>query len=148
MGKVADVVDDHRVMTAPAKVDRDQAPAVFVIGGFQLGDLGQRMRVFEFGVAGEDPDQAVALLGGEAADADVRKRLTEQLVRDLGDLAFAVVLPAVIHAHKVAALDLANRELDLTVRAAVLHGVDLAVVTAIHGDGSAPKLGAHRLALL
>jgi hypothetical protein len=95
----------------------------------------------------KDPDQAIADLHGKRRHAEFRHLVAEQFVRNGDDLAAAVVGPAVIETDESAALDLAARQLDLAMRAAVLDRVHGAVRAAEYGDRALPECDLDDLSL-
>jgi len=103
--EVADVVHDHRVVCIPRHGDGHAGPSVRPL---EVGDLGQRMLVHLLGVAGEDEDDPVANLHRIARHLEVGHLAAEEAVRDVDHAAFAVVGPAVVFAHQVAAPHLAE----------------------------------------
>ena len=66
--------------------------------------------------------------------------MAEAVVRDVGEPSRLVVRPAVIHAGEPAALDAAQRERQVAVRAAVLERAHATVVAAEQRDGLVPEL--------
>jgi hypothetical protein len=137
VGEVRHVLEQHRVVTRAVEPHDRVRPRP---RSGELGDVRDVARLGDLGIAGEHEDEAVALAHRYGGDADVGLLAAEQVVRDVG-LAVAVVGPAVVRAHELAADDLALGELEVTMGAAVLERAQLAVVAAKHRDRAPEELG-------
>ena len=104
----------------------DAAEGGIVLLG-QIGNVEQRL-------AEADPDVAVAFLCVKALRPRVRHRLLERELRDVHELAGAVVFPAVIAADDMAFLDPAFRQFGGAMAAAVLERRGLALLVEKEDD--------------
>ena len=135
VGEVADVVQDHRVMTVPVEVDHAVGPGV---GALDLGDARDLALAAQLRIAREEPDHAVALEHRKSLEGDL-ELLAEVVVGHVHQAAFAVVGPAVIGAAQGAAFDLSQGELEIAMGAAVLHGAHGTVLTAEDRERAMPE---------
>jgi hypothetical protein len=130
------MVDDDRVVSAPREVDGRARPP---LSSLELGDVGDAPLPRAGGVTGKDPDEPVADLDGIAGDRQARHRPAEQIVGNADHSTLTVVGPAVVGASEVAAVDFAERQRELPVRAAILQHPELAVAAAIEGERRVPE---------
>src|SRR4051812_48745773 len=131
------------MMRAPGEGDRLAGPAV---GSLELGNVGDPPYIGQRAVAREDPDEAVADLHGIARHAEFGQVAAEQIVRDIHHLAVAVIGPAVIEADQPAALNLALRQLELAMHAAILDRMHRTFPVAKERDRALPEGHLHDLA--
>src|SRR4030095_1840199 len=124
------------------EIERHARPAAEPLKLRNVGDptLGGAART-----AREEPHRAVAALHRIGSDADRRHRMTEEVVRDRGQLARLVVGPAVIHAREATTLDRTERERELAVGTSVLQRAQTPVLTAKERDRAIPELDLHHL---
>ena len=137
--EVADILDDKRMVRLPREVERHARPSLCAL---QFWQFGHRHRLGPSRIAGKDPDQPIACAHRKRGDADPRHLPPEQLMRDRYEVARAVVGPAMIGTGKVAAVDLAERQFDVAMRAAVLEGMHDAIAAAKENNRPSPS---HRL---
>src|SRR5262245_18199199 len=110
--KIADVIDDHRMMRPPLEIDghaRRRAVAL-VLRNMRNATLLGASRI-----AGKNPDQAVTDLDGIRRHLEGRHRSPKQFVRYLNNTAVLVVRPTVISADEIAAINIPAGKFQLAV---------------------------------
>ena len=136
--KVHQVVD-HQAVVGLHVVQAAAIGPLRVVGPVQVGQL---VLAGLGRVAGPDPDEAVLLDDGKAAD---RREATHALARHRDGLAVAAHLQAVVAANELALHHPAQRQRRAAVRAEVLQRRDPAVVAAVEDDALATDGAAQRL---
>ncbi|MNO24381.1 hypothetical protein D3C76_142030 [compost metagenome] len=127
MGEVHEVVDHQAVVAT----DVEQPAAVGPLIIHRPFQMRNQRRVGLRLVAGPDPDEAIALDGRKGL---VAGEATHPLARHRHGLAVATHHQAVVAAHQVAVLDIAQRQRCAAVRAEVLDGGYLVLSGAVEHD--------------
>src|SRR5258708_4847527 len=136
--EVAYVLDDERMMRLPREVERHACPSLRAL---EFRQFRHRHHLGPSRIAGKDPDQPIACAHRKGGKTDPRHLPPEQLMRNGCEVARAVVGPAVIGAGKIAAVDLAERQFDLAMRAAGLERVHDTTAAAKERGGTPPEPG-------
>src|SRR5437762_12445239 len=112
----------------PGEVERHTGPA---LGAFELRNRRDIPALGQSRIAGKKPNQSIAGLDRIGANLHAQLRFAEEIVRNLHNVALAIIAPAMISTGEIAAIHLAEGELELAVGTTALQGAESAVRAAI-----------------
>ena len=136
MGKIADVVDHHRMMGFPGVIHREAGPGVVTC---QFGNFRDFLLFGLLRIAREKPDQAIAFLQRIGSQLVLDQRLAEAVMRIVGQPAIPVERPAMIGTAQLTLIYSSMGELQMAMWTTVLDRRQYAVFTPKNSNRKIPE---------